>query len=137
MAELGVPGPSGHGDNGQSGTSVLGRSAIIFKILFALHRKTLDSIAPAGVRQTFHVTELTMASEGGSKRTTAGILAILVGWLGVHRFYMGDTKGGIFRILTNLLCLGGIIGLVEGIIYLTKTDAEFHEIYEVGKKEWF
>jgi TM2 domain-containing membrane protein YozV len=76
-------------------------------------------------------------ADSGSKRMTAGILAILVGWLGAHRFYMGDTKGGIIRILTNLLCLGGIIGLVEGIIYLTKTDAEFHEIYEVGKKEWF
>jgi TM2 domain-containing membrane protein YozV len=74
----------------------------------------------------------------GSKRTTAGILAILVGGLGVHRFYMGDTKGGVIRLLLALACgVSGIIGLIEGIIYLTKTDEEFKEIYEDGKKEWF
>ncbi len=73
----------------------------------------------------------------GSKRTTAGILAILVGAFGVHRFYMGDTKGGIIRLLLILVCVSGIIGLIEGIIYLTKTDEEFKEIYEDGKKEWF
>jgi TM2 domain-containing membrane protein YozV len=58
-------------------------------------------------------------------------------FLGVHRFYMGDTKGGVIRLLLSLICVSGIIGLVEGIIYLTKTDEEFHEIYEVGMKEWF
>ncbi|MEX0716039.1 MAG: hypothetical protein WD066_05605 [Planctomycetaceae bacterium] len=29
------------------------------------------------------------------------------------------------------------IGLVEGIIYLTKSDEEFYQTYIVGKKEWF
>jgi TM2 domain-containing membrane protein YozV len=74
----------------------------------------------------------------GSKRTTAGILAILVGGFGVHRFYMGDTKGGVIRLLLFFVCgISSIIGLIEGIIYLTKTDEEFKEIYEDGKKEWF
>ena len=77
-----------------------------------------------------------MADDQGSKRVVAGILAILLGGLGVHRFYIGDTTGGIIRIL---LCCGlfNIIGLIEGIIYLTKTDEEFDRIYMVEKKAWF
>ncbi|WP_238567166.1 hypothetical protein [Jejuia pallidilutea] len=31
----------------------------------------------------------------------------------------------------------GLIGLVEGIIYLTKSDADFYNTYQVGKKPWF
>jgi len=51
---------------------------------------------------------------------------------------MGDQKGGVLRLLLFLVCrISGIIGLAEGIIYLTKTDEQFKEIYEVGKKEWF
>ena len=77
-------------------------------------------------------------ADATSKRTVAGILGILIGGFGVHRFYMGDTKGGIIRLLLFIACgISTIIGLIEGIIYLTKTDAEFNEIYEVGKKEWF
>jgi hypothetical protein len=30
-----------------------------------------------------------------------------------------------------------VIGVVEGIIYLTKTDEEFHQTYVVGRKPWF
>jgi hypothetical protein len=30
-----------------------------------------------------------------------------------------------------------IIGIIEGIIYLTKTDAEFYQLYVVQKKQWF
>ena len=72
-----------------------------------------------------------------SNRTVAGILAILLGAFGAHRFYLGDTKGGLIRLASSLLCLGGIIGLIEGIIYLTKSDEEFIQTYQIGKKEWF
>jgi hypothetical protein len=30
-----------------------------------------------------------------------------------------------------------IIGLIEGIMYLTKSDEEFDRIYIQGKKTWF
>jgi hypothetical protein len=33
--------------------------------------------------------------------------------------------------------LGGVIGIIEGIIYLTKSDEEFQKIYIEGKKAWF
>ena len=78
------------------------------------------------------------AQEAGSKKIACGICGILIGGLGVHRFLLEDTKGGILRILLCLACgLGGIIGLIEGIIYLTKSDEEFYQTYMVEKKEWF
>jgi len=33
--------------------------------------------------------------------------------------------------------LAGIIPFVEGIIYLTKSDEEFYQIYQVGRRPWF
>jgi len=79
-------------------------------------------------------------SEGqdvGGKKIAAGLCGILVGFLGVHRFILGDVTGGIIRILLNLVCVAGIIGLIEGIIYLTKSDEEFYQTYIVEKKAWF
>ncbi len=82
-------------------------------------------------------------SEIQSKKTSAGICAILLGGLGVHKFILGYTNAGIITILISVLTCGagaafmGIIGLVEGIIYLTMTDAQFYETYIANKKEWF
>jgi TM2 domain-containing membrane protein YozV len=78
-------------------------------------------------------------SEAGQKKLVAGILGIVLNGLGVHRFYLGDTKGGIIRIVISVLTcgVGGIIGIIEGIIYLTKSDEEFQKIYIEGKKAWF
>jgi TM2 domain-containing membrane protein YozV len=75
----------------------------------------------------------------GSNRTTIGIVGLCVGAFGVHRFMLGDTTGGILRIvITAVTCgAGGMIGIIEGIIYLMKSDAEFEQTYVIGKKAWF
>ncbi len=74
-----------------------------------------------------------------SQRILCGVLAILLGSFGVHRFVLGDVKGGILRIVISLVTCGAawILWLVEGIIYLTKTDADFVQTYQVNKKAWF
>ena len=75
-----------------------------------------------------------------SKRVMCGVLAILLGGLGIHKFVLGITGAGIIMILiTVITCgtVGPIIGLIEGIIYLTKSDAEFIQTYQVEKKAWF
>jgi TM2 domain-containing membrane protein YozV len=75
-----------------------------------------------------------------SKRIVAGILAILLGQLGVHKFFLGYTTPGIIQLVIGVVTCGSIswiIGLIEGIIYLTKSDEEFIQTYQVGKKEWF
>jgi TM2 domain-containing membrane protein YozV len=74
-----------------------------------------------------------------SKRVVAGVLALLLGQFGVHKFYLGYTGAGILQIvLTLFTCfVGGLIPFAEGIIYLTKTDDEFIETYQLGEKQWF
>jgi TM2 domain-containing membrane protein YozV len=78
-----------------------------------------------------------------SKRIITGILGILLGSLGVHKFVLGYTKEGLIMLLTSVLTCGfaailtGLIGLVEGIIYLTKSDQEFIQTYQNNQKGWF
>jgi TM2 domain-containing membrane protein YozV len=80
---------------------------------------------------------------GEKNKLAAGLLAIFLGWLGVHKFYLGYTKEGLIMLLVSLLTffIGAwvmeIIGFVEGILYLTKTDQDFYETYELNKKPWF
>jgi TM2 domain-containing membrane protein YozV len=72
-----------------------------------------------------------------NKKMVAGILAILLGGLGVHKFYLGMTTPGIIMIVLACTGISGLIGLIEGIIYLTKSDADFYQQYVVEKKGWF
>lgn len=80
---------------------------------------------------------------GADKKIAAGICGILLGALGIHKFILGYTTQGIIMLLVSVLTLGlgafimGIIGLIEGIIYLTKSDADFVATYVNGKKGWF
>jgi TM2 domain-containing membrane protein YozV len=82
-----------------------------------------------------------------SKRIAAGILAILLGPLGIHKFILGYTTEGVITLVITFI-LGvitcgiaawamGIITLVEGIIYLTISDEEFIYTYQTNKKGWF
>lgn len=86
-----------------------------------------------------------------SKRIAAGICGILLGGFGVHKFILEMTTPAVIMLVVSLVSVSTsmfcipvfaygamhIIGLVEGIIYLTKTDEEFYHTYMVGKKEWF
>ena len=91
-------------------------------------------------------------SVGNKSKVVAGVLAILVGVLGVHKFYLGYSGQGALLLVLFILGIPlmflfgigiivwlvlGIIGLVEGIIYLTKPDLEFEETYVKGRKPWF
>jgi TM2 domain-containing membrane protein YozV len=81
---------------------------------------------------------VTDAVAGQKSKVVAGVLGILLGGFGVHRFYLGDMTGGIIRLVLSLCFgIGAIIGLIEGIIYLTKSDEDFQKIYVEGKKGWF
>lgn len=67
----------------------------------------------------------------GKDKTTAGILGILLGSLGVHHFYLGSTVTGVIEIvLTFVTCgIGGLLGLVEGILLLVMDQNEFDQRY--------
>jgi TM2 domain-containing membrane protein YozV len=80
---------------------------------------------------------------GADKKLPSGILAILLGSLGIHKFILGYTTPGVIMLLISVLSCGilsfvpAIIGIVEGIIYLTKSDEEFVRTYIQGQKGWF
>jgi TM2 domain-containing membrane protein YozV len=76
---------------------------------------------------------------GADKKMVAGICGILLGAWGVHKFILGYTTEGIIQIVITLVTcgIGGIVGLVEGIIYLTKSDEDFVRTYVQNKKGWF
>ena len=68
-------------------------------------------------------------ASGSKDRTTAGILALLLGGVGAHKFYLGDTGLGILYLRFFWTFIPALIGFIEGIIYLTKTDEEFQQRY--------
>jgi len=80
---------------------------------------------------------------GADKKIVAGILAIVIGGLGIHKFILGYQKEGMIMLLVSVLScftLGGVmhvIGIIEGIMYLTKSDEEFVRTYIYGRKGWF
>ncbi len=104
------------------------------------------------------------AGDVAQKRLIAGLLAIFLGTLGIHKFYLGLNTQGIMilgvgigvwvlALLVGLVTFGlgliitlplaglvssalGLLGLIEGILYLTKSDADFQRDYLVGKKPW-
>ncbi len=75
-------------------------------------------------------------------KTTAGLLGIFLGAFGAHKFYLGYSTSAIIMLLVSLLTIVGapvmgIIGLVEGIMYLSMSDYEFDKTYVRNTKEWF
>ena len=82
-------------------------------------------------------------SPRAADKIPAGICGILLGGLGVHKFILGYTGAGLTMLLISVLTCGlgwwvmHIIGLIEGIVYLCKSDEEFVRVYVEGRREWF
>jgi TM2 domain-containing membrane protein YozV len=86
-----------------------------------------------------------------SRKVAAGVLGILFGQLGIHKFVLGYVGSGIAMLLITLISIPlsailigffgiaamSIIGLIEGILYLTRSDEEFIQRYGVNHKSWF
>lgn len=94
-----------------------------------------------------------VAPAGAEKKIAAGICGIVLGAFGIHKFILGYTQEGIILlsvylvsiVITMITCGFGfplmlaptIIGIIEGIMYLTKSDEEFVQTYVLNKKPWF
>lgn len=86
-------------------------------------------------------------STGAKNKIAAGLLGIFLGALGIHKFYLGYSTEGVIMLVATLvgsiITFGlasfamGIIGIVEGVLYLVKSDEEFYYTYELGHKGWF
>ena len=64
-----------------------------------------------------------------SKKVAAGVLAILLGGIGAHKFYLGRPGMGVLYLVFCWTLIPAVIGLIEGIIYLTTSDEEFIQEY--------
>lgn len=91
-------------------------------------------------------TQETYTKEQTDKKLIAGILAIVVGAFGVHKFFLGYQKEGIIMLIIGLVGIPlcgfptiavAVVGIIEGILYLTKTDSDFVSTYVIGRKPWF
>jgi TM2 domain-containing membrane protein YozV len=66
-------------------------------------------------------------------KTTAGILAIFLGGLGIHKFYLGRGGMGVLYLLFAWTFIPAIVGFIEGIILLVMNDHEFNLKYNPGQ----
>lgn len=97
-----------------------------------------DTINPVGPSSMTDLKAL-----GAEKKMVTGIVAILLGAFGVHKFLLGYTTEAVIMLAITVVSCGllglipAVIGIIEGITYLTQTDEEFAQTYIVGKKTWF
>jgi len=69
----------------------------------------------------------------GKSRGVAGLLAILMGWCGLHYFYLNKTTAGVVFLLISLISCGvlaavtGIVSIIQGVLFFTSTQQEFEQ----------
>ncbi len=102
---------------------------------------------PYGQQAPYGQQGFSQAPVDSKSKVAAGLLAIFLGSLGIHKFYLGYNTAGVVMLLVSII--GGIVTLgiatgimsliafIEGIIYFTKTDEQFYYIYVAGRKTWF
>jgi len=77
---------------------------------------TSNALVPLGVRLPAVTTE---------NRTAAGIFALILGGVGIHKFYLGQVAAGVLYVLFCWTFIPALIGFVEGVLFLTMSDEEF------------
>ena len=97
-----------------------------------------DMVACRGCEQQIHKTAAACPHCGASQRSrgykskaTAGVLAIFLGWLGVHRFYLGQWWG-VFYLLLCWTLIPGLVALVEGVSFLTRKQETWDDQHNFG-----
>lgn len=66
-------------------------------------------------------------SKPAKRKSTAVLLALLLGGLGIHKFYLGKFEQGILYLLFCWTYIPGIIGLVEGLVWLFMSEEEWQK----------
>jgi TM2 domain-containing membrane protein YozV len=80
---------------------------------------------PPGTQFPVQQHQFFAPAPNGKNKGVAALFGILLGAFGVHKFYLGQPGMGILYLLLFWTGIPSIVGLVEGIIYLTMSDQEF------------
>lgn len=62
----------------------------------------------------------------------AALLALFLGGLGVHKFYLGNTKMGVIYFLFFWTTLPALISLIEGVLYVVQDKQSFDAKYNAS-----
>ena len=63
------------------------------------------------------------------EKNVAGLLAIFLGGMGIHKFYLGQTGMGILYLLFSWTVIPCLVGIVEGVRFLAMSREEFDFTY--------
>jgi TM2 domain-containing membrane protein YozV len=104
--------------------------------------KTVDFVTQGGV--AMEVFPLPSAA-GEKNKWIAALLALFLGSFGVHKFYLGRKTAGLIMLLCFVLgfvivipsTIIMIISIIEGIIYIVRSEQSFHDLYVAGDRAWF
>jgi TM2 domain-containing membrane protein YozV/RNA polymerase subunit RPABC4/transcription elongation factor Spt4 len=94
-----------------------------------LINKQAEVCPECGVRQQDSNKD---SDSSDSDQTTAGILSLLLGGIGTHKFYQGNNKIGFIYLCFFWTLIPGILAFVEGILILTADEEEYEEKYSDG-----
>ncbi|MEL7121699.1 MAG: NINE protein [Bacteroidota bacterium] len=62
-------------------------------------------------------------------KNIAGVLALFLGWTGVHRFYLGQVGLGILYAILLFTGVSAVLGLIDAIVFFSMDDQAFNEKY--------
>lgn len=88
-----------------------------------------------GYQQPYRSNDVFAEGPSGKSRGIAALLAIFLGALGIHYFYLGKSTPGIVFLVASLITCGilatitGIISLIQGIMMFCMSQEEFENKY--------
>ena len=65
-------------------------------------------------------------------KTVAIVLALFLGGIGIHKFYLGQAGQGILYLLLCWTFIPIVLSVIDIIIYLTMSEKSFQEKYGGG-----
>jgi TM2 domain-containing membrane protein YozV/cold shock CspA family protein len=101
------------------------------------------------VVESGRATNIFPLPEGGAapkNKWIAALLALFLGGFGIHKFYLGRNTAGVIMLLASLIgilfayvptAIMGFVAFVEGVIYIIRSEQDFHNTYVAGDRAWF
>jgi TM2 domain-containing membrane protein YozV/cold shock CspA family protein len=104
--------------------------------------KTVDFVVQGGVATDVYPLP---GAAGEKNKWIAAVLALFLGSFGVHKFYLGRKTAGLIMLLCSVLgfiivvpmMIVMVISVIEGIIYIVRSEQSFHDLYVAGDRAWF